>query len=105
MSPTILRVRRGKGALLDDYYFQFEPKKYTISLFHVWSLRYQLLVHKDVFSCDDCANLWWKSDASRAFIAGGFAWTGFDYKGQYHVEKIQNYLPLLFFFLGEKTNK
>eukprot|EP00047_Mylnosiga_fluctuans_P010321 m.15788 g.15788 ORF g.15788 m.15788 type:complete len:1005 (+) comp3068_c0_seq1:28-3042(+) len=38
--------------------------------------------HKDIFSCDGCAREWWTADQTRGFIAGGFAWTGFDYKGE-----------------------
>src|SRR5471030_2780437 len=28
------------------------------------------------------AEAWWKIYAERAFLAGGFAWTGFDYRGE-----------------------
>jgi len=38
--------------------------------------------HKDVYSADGCAQEWWTADATRDFVAGGFAWTGFDYKGE-----------------------
>jgi len=38
--------------------------------------------HKDVYSADSCAQNWWSSEATREFVAGGFAWTGFDYKGE-----------------------
>jgi hypothetical protein len=38
--------------------------------------------HKSIFSADGCANQWWTADATRDFVEGGFAWTGFDYKGE-----------------------
>jgi hypothetical protein len=38
--------------------------------------------HKDIYSADSCAQGWWTADFQRAFIEGGFAWTGFDYKGE-----------------------
>jgi len=38
--------------------------------------------HKDVYSADSCAKTWWTSNAQRLWIEGGFAWTGFDYKGE-----------------------
>jgi hypothetical protein len=38
--------------------------------------------HKSIFEAHGCARDWWTADASRSFIAGGFAWTGFDYKGE-----------------------
>jgi len=38
--------------------------------------------HKDVYSADSCAKTWWTSVAQRSWIEGGFAWTGFDYKGE-----------------------
>jgi len=38
--------------------------------------------HKDVYSADGCATNWWTSAETRDWVAGGFAWTGFDYKGE-----------------------
>jgi len=38
--------------------------------------------HKDVYSCDGCAKAWWTAVAQRAWVEGGYAWTGFDYKGE-----------------------
>eukprot|EP01012_Entosiphon_sulcatum_P044925 TRINITY_DN597_c0_g2_i1.p1 TRINITY_DN597_c0_g2~~TRINITY_DN597_c0_g2_i1.p1 ORF type:complete len:1020 (+),score=207.47 TRINITY_DN597_c0_g2_i1:110-3169(+) len=38
--------------------------------------------HKSVYSADGCAVDWWTADATRDFMQGGFAWTGFDYKGE-----------------------
>jgi hypothetical protein len=38
--------------------------------------------HKSIFTAHGCAQEWWTADATRQFIAGGFAWTGFDYKGE-----------------------
>jgi len=40
------------------------------------------ICHKDVYSADGCAQDWWTADDTRDFVAGGFAWTGFDYKGE-----------------------
>jgi beta-galactosidase len=33
-------------------------------------------------SWSEVAEEWWKFYASRAYLAGGFAWTGFDYRGE-----------------------
>jgi hypothetical protein len=38
--------------------------------------------HKSILSADGCATQWWTADETRDFIEGGFAWTGFDYKGE-----------------------
>lgn len=38
--------------------------------------------HLSVFSADSCAEGWWDAVEQSGWIAGGFAWTGFDYKGE-----------------------
>uniref|UniRef100_A0A6B2KZM7 Ricin B lectin domain-containing protein n=1 Tax=Arcella intermedia TaxID=1963864 RepID=A0A6B2KZM7_9EUKA len=38
--------------------------------------------HKSILSANGCVVQWWTTDATRDFVAGGFSWTGFDYKGE-----------------------
>eukprot|EP01123_Difflugia_compressa_P002326 TRINITY_DN13023_c0_g1_i1.p1 TRINITY_DN13023_c0_g1~~TRINITY_DN13023_c0_g1_i1.p1 ORF type:complete len:604 (-),score=124.96 TRINITY_DN13023_c0_g1_i1:7-1716(-) len=40
------------------------------------------IAHESIFNAHGCAREWWTADATRNFMAGGFAWTGFDYKGE-----------------------
>ena len=41
------------------------------------------------------AEVWWKFYAARPYLAGGFAWTGFDYRGEpTHLQLAVHQLPL-----------
>jgi len=38
--------------------------------------------HLDIYNADPCMQQWTGAVTARPFIAGGFVWTGFDYKGE-----------------------